>query len=197
MKMDRANGESMMSASQTVGPFFSIGMEHLDGADMTVPEIAGTVIRIRGKVVDGDGAAVPDAQLEFWQADAEGNYSENKCEAAKHGPAKFTGFARVPTDTAGNFELRTIKPGGVRDSDGKAQAPHIAIFIFMRGLLKPLYTRIYFAGEEANEKDAVLNLVPGARRDSLVAQKDRDGDRDLFRWDVRLQGPHETVFFEW
>lgn len=186
-----------MSGSQTVGPFFSIGMEYLNRGDMTVPGIAGTVIRIRGKIVDGDGAAVPDAQLEFWQADAEGNYSENKCEAAQHMPRKFTGFARVPTDAAGDFELRTIKPGDIRDSDGKIQAPHIAVFIFMRGLLKPLYTRIYFAGEAANEKDAVLNLVPGARRGSLVMQKERDGNGDLFRWDVRLQGPEETVFFEW
>jgi len=193
MSMDWPNGESM-SASQTVGPFFSIGMEHLDRADMTVPGIAGTVIRIHGKIVDGDGAAVPDAQLEFWQADSEGNYSENKREATEHAPAKFAGFARVPTDAAGDFELRTIKPGGVRDSGGETQAPHIAVFIFMRGLLKPLYTRIYFADEAANEKDAVLNLVPGARRESLVAKKDGDGD---FRWDVKLQGPDETVFFEW
>ncbi len=112
---------SMSSASQTVGPFFSIGLEHLNRNDLVVPGISGTVVTIRGQILDGDRQPVPDAQLEIWQADAEGNYSENKCEAAGHSPAKFTGFARIFTDAEGRFAIRTIKPGvfGASPAKGK------------------------------------------------------------------------------
>jgi protocatechuate 3,4-dioxygenase, alpha subunit len=184
-----------MSASQTVGPFFRIGLEHLNRADIASPGNPGKAISIHGQILDGDGKPVPDALLEFWQADADGNFSENKCEAGAGDAAKFTGFARIPTDDAGKFELRTIMPGGVRDGQGVGQAPHIAVFIFMRGLLKPLYTRIYFAGESANDADAVLNSVPEARRSTLVASKERGNES--FVWKVRLQGADETAFFEW
>jgi protocatechuate 3,4-dioxygenase, alpha subunit len=184
-----------MSASQTVGPFFRIGLEHLNRADLAIPGVSGTAITIRGKIVDGDGQPVPDAQLEFWQADAEGNFSENRCEAGGYGPAKFTGFARIPTDAAGKFELRTIMPGPAPGVDGRTQAPHIAVFVFMRGLLKPLYTRIYFEGERANEADPILKLVPAERQSTLVASK--APGRESFVWDVKLQGPDETTFFEW
>jgi len=184
-----------MSASQTVGPFFSIGLEYLNRNDLVVPGISGAVITIRGQILDGDRQPVPDAQLEIWQADAEGNYSENKCEATSHSPAKFTGFARIFTDTAGKFEFRTIKPGSVRGAGGETQAPHIAVFIFMRGLLKPLYTRIYFPGEVANDSDAVLSLVPPDRKRTLIAGGRET--KDFFEWNVMLQGSDETVFFEW
>jgi protocatechuate 3,4-dioxygenase, alpha subunit len=184
-----------MSASQTVGPFFSIGLQHLNRADLTAPGISGTVVTIRGQILDGERQPVPDAQLEIWQADAEGNFSENKCEAPGHNPVKFTGFARIPTDAAGRFELRTIKPGSVRDAAGKMQAPHIAVLVFMRGLLKPVYTRIYFPGEAANDADLVLSLVPADRKSTLVASGKEGGDS--FQWSVLLQGEHETVFFDW
>jgi protocatechuate 3,4-dioxygenase alpha subunit len=184
-----------MSASQTVGPFFSIGLEHLNRNDLVVPGISGVVITIRGQILDGDRQPVPDAQLEIWQADAEGNYSENKCEGASHNPAKFTGFARIFTDTAGRFEFRTIKPGSIRGVGGKMQAPHIAVLVFMRGLLKPLYTRIYFPGEAANDSDAVLSLVPTDRKRTLIAGNSEK--KDSFEWNAMLQGSDETVFFEW
>jgi len=184
-----------MSASQTVGPFFSIGLQHLNRADLTIPGIEGTVVTIRGQVLDGDRQPVPDGQLEFWQADSEGNFGQNKCEGEGHVPAKFSGFARIPTDAAGRFELRTIKPGCVRDAGGQIQAPHIAVFVFMRGLLKPLYTRIYFSGEAANDADPILGLVPADRRNTLIAQK--EGENNSFEWNVILQGENETVFFEW
>lgn len=184
-----------MSASQTVGPFFRIGLEHLNRADLTFPGLRGTAITIRGQILDGDGKPVPDAVLEFWQADADGNFGENRCEARGSEPSKFTGFARTPTDDAGRYEFRTIVPGKVAGADGSTQAPHIAVFIFMRGLLKPLYTRIYFAGEAMNDEDPVLNLVPAERRASLLAAKESRGES--FVWDVKLQGADETVFFEW
>jgi protocatechuate 3,4-dioxygenase alpha subunit len=184
-----------MSASQTVGPFFSIGLEHLNRADLAAAGVPGTVVTINGQILDGDGQPVSDAQLEIWQADSEGNFSENKCEARGLRSAAFTGFARIPTDATGNFELRTIKPGCVADALGQSQAPHLAVFVFMRGLLKPLYTRTYFDGEPANGADTVLNLVPQERRSTLIAQA--DGPAGVFRWNINLQGPDETVFFEW
>src|ERR1700678_1587494 len=129
----RNNGdESMSSASQTVGPFFSIGLEHLNRNDLVVPGIAGTVVTIRGQILDGDRQPVPDAQLEIWQADAEGNYSESQCEATGHSPAKFTGFARIFTDAEGRFVFRAIKPRSVRRISRAGHAPHIAVLVFMR-----------------------------------------------------------------
>ena len=184
-----------MSASQTVGPFFRIGLEHLNRADLTFPGLRGSAVTVRGQILDGDGKPVPDAILEFWQADADGNFSKNRCEARGYEPSKFTGFARIPTDDAGKYELRTIRPGSVAGADGSTQAPHIAVFLFMRGLLKPLYTRIYFAGEGANDMDPVLNLVPGERWARLLATKESRGESLV--WDVKLQGPDETVFFDW
>jgi protocatechuate 3,4-dioxygenase alpha subunit len=195
--MTARDREMSASASQTVGPFFVIGLEHLYRADLTFPGIAGTPITLRGQVLDGDGKPVPDALLEFWQADARGKFSDSTVEAAAQGAAKFTGFARIPTDNSGKFELRTIQPGGVAVEAGKAQAPHLGVFIFMRGLLKPLYTRVYFEGEAANDADEVLRLVPAERRKTLIARKDPVGAGGGFRWNVALQGPEETVFFAW
>jgi protocatechuate 3,4-dioxygenase alpha subunit len=195
--MTARDREMSASASQTVGPFFVIGLEHLYRADLTVPGISGKVITLRGQVLDGDGKAVPDAVLEFWQADAQGKFSGEKCEAAGAGPAKFTGFARIPADDSGKFELRTIQPGGVAVEAGKAQGPHLGVFIFMRGLLKPLYTRVYFEGEAANDADEVLRLVPAERRKTLIARKDLVGAGGGFRWNVALQGSEETAFFSW
>jgi protocatechuate 3,4-dioxygenase alpha subunit len=184
-----------MSASQTVGPFFSIGLQHLNRADLVAPGISGTTITIRGQILDGDQQPVPDALLEIWQADADGKFSENKYEAEGGAALPFTGFARIPTDAEGRFEFRTIKPGCVGDAGDNMQAPHIAVFVFMRGLLKPLYTRIYFSGEQANDADPVLGLVPAARKPTLIAGKEPSGN--LFCWNVILQGENETVFFEW
>jgi protocatechuate 3,4-dioxygenase, alpha subunit len=184
-----------MSASQTVGPFFVIGLEHLYRADLTFPGISGKAITLSGQVLDGDGKPVSDAVLEFWQADAKGNFSEEKCEVSDAGSEKFTGFARIPTDDAGKFELRTIQPGRVAGDAGETQAPHLGVFVFMRGLLKPLYARVYFEGEAANDADEILRLVPAERRKTLIAQK--DAESGSFLWNVMLQGAEETVFFAW
>jgi protocatechuate 3,4-dioxygenase, alpha subunit len=194
--MTTRDGEMSVSASQTVGPFFVIGLEHLYRADLTVPGVSGKAITLGGQVLDGDGKPVPDAVLEFWQADAQGNFSDAKCEAAGSGAAAFTGFARIPTDDSGKFELRTIQPG-VPGGAGRASGPHLGVFIFMRGLLKPLYTRVYFDGEAANDSDEVLQVVPAERRKTLIARKDAAGSGGGFRWNVALQGPEETVFFAW
>jgi protocatechuate 3,4-dioxygenase, alpha subunit len=107
----------------------------------------------------------------------------------------FSGYGRIPTDDEGKFRFTTIKPGQVPDLDGKLQAPHIVVSVFARGLLRRLVTRIYFPDELANATDFVLNLVEALRRETLIAKKIA-GASGTLKWDVVLQGPNETVFFD-
>lgn len=174
-----------LTPSQTVGPFFRIGLDWPGASILRTASTPGEAIVLRGQVRDGDGAAVPDALIEIWQADAQGEY---------HGDADaaFRGAGRTAVEADGGFVFETIKPGRVPDALGE-QAPHINLVIFARGLLVHLYTRIYFADEAAaNAADPILNRVPAARRDTLIAQ--RDGDE--YRFDIQLQGEGETVFFD-
>jgi protocatechuate 3,4-dioxygenase alpha subunit len=173
------------TTSQTVGPYLHIGLTWLIIEDLAPKGVAGERISIAGRVIDGDGKPVNDALVEIWQADADGRY----------GKKRFRGFGRSATDDKGAFRFRTIKPGRVAGPGGKLQAPHIAVNVFMRGLLKQLVTRIYFPDDPANAKDAVLALVPAARRDTLVAKKTA-GKRGALEWNVVLQGRDETVFFD-
>lgn len=166
------------SASQTVGPFFKIGMTYGTLNNLVQPETAGERIYIRGVVFDGKGAPVDDAIVEIWQADAEGQYSES------------WGFGRSSTDDNGNFWLKTIKPGQV-----EAQAPHINIRVFMRGLLLHTITRLYFSDED-NTNDEVLSSVPEDRQATLIAQRNDSEGTPIYRWDIHMQGDLETVFFE-
>ena len=182
------------TASQTVGPFFGYALPHAEWADLTRFGAEGEKIRLNGRVLDGDGAAVPDALLEIWQANAAGKYDHAEDTQAKPIDGKFHGFGRAATDKDGRFRFITVKPGRVPGRGNALQAPHIALTVFARGLLKHLVTRIYFAGEQANDSDPVLAKVedPGRRR-TLLAQPDGAG---AWRFDVVLQGPNETVFFE-
>ncbi len=180
------------TTSQTVGPYFSIGLSPLYRG-VLYPEDAGERIQIRGRVLDGDGVGVPDAVLEFWQANGKGCYA-GSAEAEGSSREACAGFGRVPTSENGEFQLDTVKPGLVEAPDGTSQAPHIVVSIFMRGLLTRLITRIYFAGEALNETDFVLKQVDAERRARLVAKSTGSGNR--FEWNVQLQGPQETVFFE-
>ena len=160
-----------LTPSQTVGPFFGVGLPFEKGEQLAPPGEAG-VMRIEGQVLDGKGEPVPDALLEIWQ------------------PA--TGFGRARTDSEGAFSFTTVKPGPVPAPDGGMQAPHFNVTVFARGLLRHLVTRMYFPDEtEANGADPVLNLVEPARRETLIA-KDCGG---VLHFDVRLQGERETVFF--
>lgn len=181
--------------SQTVGPFFSIGFAWLERRDLAEGAPAGTRITVRGRLLDGDGLPVPDAVLEIWQANAHGRYAHP--EDADHAMAAdtFFGFGRVSVNDQGEFRFTTIKPGSVAGSDGKQQAPHLLISVFMRGLLRRLVTRIYFQGEPGNATDAVLSLVPAHRRQTLIAQLS-SADPETLVWDVHLQGDQETVFFD-
>jgi protocatechuate 3,4-dioxygenase, alpha subunit len=181
------------TASQTVGPYFRIGLEHLYVADIAPSAAAGDKIAIRGRVVDGDGNPVNDAILEIWQADAHGKYAHPDDAQSKPPTPGFKGFGRVPTDDNGVFRFTTIKPGCAEGPGGMPQAPHLLVAVFMRGLLKHLLTRIYFPDDPVNAADPVLKLVPTERRPTLVATKVNDG----LEWNVILQGQGETVFFDY
>lgn len=180
------------TTSQTVGPYFRIGLSPLYRNEVAGLQAAGTRIRISGRVFDGNGAAVPDALIEVWQANAAGRYRHPEDQGAAPLDADFVGFGRIPTGADGGFHFSTIKPGRVAGPGGGLQAPHIVVSVLMRGILKRALTRIYFGGEPANAEDAVLALVPASRRDTLMAQSDCEGH---YRWDIHMQGEHETVFF--
>jgi protocatechuate 3,4-dioxygenase, alpha subunit len=181
--------------SQTVGPYYSIGLSWLERKDLTEGAVDGQRITVRGRVLDGDGQPVPDAVLEIWQADAAGRYAHEE-DAGNPVANKFFGFGRVPVNEEGEFQFRTIKPGCVQGPDGLPQAPHLVVSVFLRGLLRRLMTRIYFPAEAANEADAVLARVPIHRRPTLIANVDA-ADKETLQWDVHLQGDKETVFFEY
>ena len=180
--------------SQTVGPFFSIGCDRLKTTEQMESGVAGEHIEIRGRVIDGDGVPVPDAMLELWQANGVGKYAHPEDPQDKHIDANFRGFGRVSTGADGEFRVLTTKPGAVPGPDGKPQAPHIAVSVFMRGLLRRLVTRIYFPHTPANDDDFVLNYVEPGRRGTLIAKV--AGKDNKFEWNVILQGEDETVFFD-
>ncbi len=190
-----------ITPSQTVGPFFKYGLtpngeyEWNDAFtnSLLTPDVTGDRIRIEGKVLDGDGVAVPDCMLEIWQADAQGRFADPQDKRALPN-ASFRGFGRCGTDKEGNYAFDTIKPGVVPDADGKPQAPHILVAVFARGMLRHLYTRIYFSDDAANAADPVLALVPADRRATLIAT--REQGKPVYRLDLRLQGDNETVFFD-
>ncbi|MDQ3778119.1 MAG: protocatechuate 3,4-dioxygenase subunit alpha [Actinomycetota bacterium] len=158
--------------SQTVGPYFSLGLAGTSANELVAGETPGAV-RVSGQVLDGAGDPVADAVVELWQADEEGRHRPN------------FGWGRCGCDADGRFSFTTVKPGRV---DG--QAPHLTVMVFARGLLKPVLTRMYFPDEEeANADDPILSALDRAA--TLVA---RPRDADL-EFDVRLQGERETVFF--
>ena len=178
--------------SQTVGPFFSIGLESVRVDNLAVSSVAGERVTIVGRVLDGDDNSVPDAVLEIWQANARGKYAHPEDTQIKTADDAFVGYGRVPTNDAGEFRFTTVKPGPVPGPQGAMQAPHLVVSVFMRGLLNRLVTRIYLPDEAANAKDFVLGLVEPGRRSTLIAQ--RSGGE--LQWNVILQGAHETVFFD-
>ena len=166
----------MITPAQTVGPYFSIGLPWPDGPDV-VPAGTEGAIWLRGRVLDGEREPIPDALIETWQADPSGRYEVEG----------FRGFGRSPTNEAGEYAIRTVKPGAVGD-----QAPHIAVLVFARGLLDRVVTRIYFPEDaDAHASDPVLSALDEQARATLIAAREEDG----YRFDVRLQGPDETTFF--
>jgi protocatechuate 3,4-dioxygenase alpha subunit len=184
---------TLPTPSQTVGPFFHIGLRDV-GADRLVAPRDPEATRLVGTVFDGRGEPVNDALVELWQANRHGRYDhpEDPGEELPLEPG-FRGFGRCQTDASGKYRFATVKPGPVPHPAGGMQAPHINVSVFARGLLKRVVTRIYFPDErEANETDAVLSTVEAGRRSALVARED-DG---ALRFDIHLQGERETPFFD-
>ena len=181
--------------SQTVGPYFAIGLPWELGPHAVADGTPGA-IRIGGTVYDGAGAPIPDHLIETWQADPEGRFADLHGHGGPSQLMGFRGFARCGQEEGdGTYEIVTVKPGPTPAPPtlgGGEQAPHIAVSLFARGMLHRVVTRIYFADEErANAADPVLAAVPAERRATLLAQPTRDG----YRFDIHLQGPDETVFF--
>jgi protocatechuate 3,4-dioxygenase alpha subunit len=184
--------------SQTVGPYFTLRV-YQKGDEILVPEgYAGDRIVIEGVVLDGDRKHIEDALLEIWQANTAGRYrhpDDNRDLALDDG---FTGFGRTVSDfETGAYRFETVKPGPVPDAEGAFQAPHVSLMVQGRGMLNPVFTRIYFSDEEeANQDDLTLRRVPAGRRDTLIAQLVDDVDTKVYRFDIRFQGEDETVFFD-
>ncbi|WP_297843913.1 protocatechuate 3,4-dioxygenase subunit alpha [uncultured Roseibium sp.] len=193
--------------SQTAGPYVHIGLapgaagfdiyrQEL-GWDIAGPNAKGERIRVEGVVIDGMGSPIKDVMLETWQANGEGIYAHP--EHAGDVEDGFRGWGRVITDfETGEWGFDTVKPGPVKLPDGKVSAPHISLWIVARGINVGLQTRLYFEDEaEANAADPVINLIEWEkRRQTLIARKtERDG-KTVYRFEVKLQGPDETVFFD-
>jgi protocatechuate 3,4-dioxygenase alpha subunit len=178
----------LVTPSQTVGPFLSLGLTWVDG-HLVVPEGSPGAIRITGRLFDGAGAPVPDGVVETWQADGDGRFDHPDDPRGASGSG-FGGFGRCMTDDEGRFRIVTVKPGAL----GDGQAPHIDVTVLARGLLQHLTTRIYFPDEaEANAADPLLSGLPPERAATLVAEQAGDGE---LRFDIRLQGDGETVFLQ-
>ena len=198
------------TASQTAGPYVHIGLapqaagfdifENNFGSVLTNDKTRGERIRIEGRVFDGIGTVLKDVLIEIWQANAEGRYAH----PADRQPGKsldenFRGWGRSCTDfDSGVYSFETIKPGPVAGRGGRFMAPHINVWIVARGINLGLNTRLYFGDEaEANKLDAVLGIIEWeARRATLVAQREDKGGQIVYRFDIRLQGEGETVFFD-
>ena len=180
--------------SQTVGPFFGFALPY-EAGPLLVPLTDPDTIRIEGIVRDGKGDPVPDALIEIWQANRSGRYAHpNDDRDDLPLEEGFVGFGRCGTDAEGRYWFATVKPGRVPGPDGTMQAPHIAVNVLARGLLRQLPTRIYFPDEaEANAADPVLASIDDeAARETLIARE----DGGVLRFDIRLQGDGETVFFD-
>ncbi len=207
---------------QTTGPFFHFGLAWKGGADLTGdsalgsrPDLTqpghdllaehkntsrhlakGAKIELVGHMFDNTGAALTDALLEIWQANAAGRYASEEDARSDLAPdPNFIGFGRGATDKEGSYRFRTIRPGRVPGPGNTLQAPHIALGLIGPGILKRLVTRVYFADAAENVEDPILALVPRARRVTLIAQPEA-GAPGTYRFDIHLGGNRETVFFD-
>ena len=180
--------------SQTAGPYVHLGLA-TDAAGFRVfaplgdriagPNVSGERIRVEGRIFDGEGALMPDAMLEIWQADACGRYATPSAEDG------FNGFGRaVPDFETGIFRFETIKPGAVNG------APHLNLWIVARGINLGLHTRLYFADEHTNDSDPILSQLAPTRRATLIASRHDKNDLPLYQFDIQVQGKNETVFFD-
>lgn len=182
---------SRTSGSQTVGPFFHLGLGHLFDETTRGKDGGAGRVTIRGRVIDGAGNAVPDAVLEIWHGGGLGSAALEPDESGRDAC-----FARTASGSDGSFAFSVTGPGAM-EADGECiQAPHIAVLVFARGLLRHLLTRMYFPEQAENLSDPVLLSIPEPRRRTLIARRTAD-DAAVLEWNVVLQGEDETVFFAW
>jgi protocatechuate 3,4-dioxygenase, alpha subunit len=198
--MSQPKGVSLpLTPSQTVGPFLAIGLPWPDGP-FVVPEGTPGAITITGRVLDGAGDPLPDALVETWQAAPDGSFDhpDDPREAGAVWGEGFRGFGRSATDATGRYRIVTLKPGPLPFPDGRTEAPHLDVSVFARGLLDRVVTRIYFPDETAaNAADPVLaSLGDDERRATLIASPEPGAAPGTLRFDIRLQGGRETVFFD-
>ncbi|MDC1087618.1 protocatechuate 3,4-dioxygenase subunit alpha [Alphaproteobacteria bacterium] len=179
---------------QTAGPFLHIGcMPNFIGIEGIYNSDIGSnpfpdkqsedLIKITGSIFDGKGEALDDVLLETWQSDENGKYSG------------VCGFARfVPDKITKKFSLFTVKPGPVKNFDGKLQSPHIVLSISSRGLNMSLNTRIYFDDDNL-KNDPLISFIRENHNDgsSLIAEKI---DKKNYLFNVFLQGDKETIFLD-
>jgi protocatechuate 3,4-dioxygenase alpha subunit len=182
--------------SQTVGPFFQEAFFRGGENELTSAQTSGQHITITGTIYDGDGKPVPDAVIEIWQADANGRFAHPADPEHARADPHFRGYGRSDTRDGGRFHFTTVKPGRVVRDGQPASAPYINVRVLARGMLIHAVTRLYFADESANAGDPVLALVRDpARRQTLIAEREEGGGLPTYRFDIHLQGPQETVFF--
>lgn len=197
-KIDTSRPESVLpTPSHTVGPFYGYALPFRGGEEIA-PVGHPDTVTVHGYVLDGEGEPLPDAFVELWGADPDGNVPTTD-GSIRRDPAtggylgrngvEFTGWGRIQTDANGHWYARTLRPG----ARGRS-APYLSVCVFARGLLVHLFTRIYLPGDQtALAADPLLARLDGARRDTLIA---RDEGHGTYRFDIRLQGEGETVFLE-
>jgi protocatechuate 3,4-dioxygenase alpha subunit len=191
------SGKLGQTPSQTVGPYFAMRIAGEGENVLPVPEGAERIV-IAGRVLDADGKHVEDALVETWQANPAGRYNHPDDQRDLPLANGFTGFARAKTHfETGEYRVETVKPGPVPDPEGEPQAPHISMIIQARGMLNPVFTRLYFSDEaEANDHDLVMRRVPAERKKTLIAELVDGSDPKQYIFDIKLQGEDETVFFD-
>jgi protocatechuate 3,4-dioxygenase alpha subunit len=197
------------TASQTAGPYVHIGLapkaagfdifkDNFDNR-LAQPDTQGERITIEGRVFDGSGTPARDVLLEIWQADAYGRYQHPADRQQKKRDEGFLGWGRSCSDfDSGIWRFETVKPGAVEGRNGRMMAPHVSLWIVARGINMGLNTRMYFSDEQqANAQDPVLNLIEWeVRRKTLIGQREERNGEVVYRFDIRLQGADETVFFD-
>jgi protocatechuate 3,4-dioxygenase alpha subunit len=194
------DGPLPVTPSQTVGPYLHIALEWPDGPQV-VPAGTPGAVTVGGLLLDGAGQPVSDGIIETWQADADGRFDHpDDPRGARPG---FRGFGRSTTDANGHWHVVTLKPGSLPTPDGGPESPHLDVTVMARGMLDRVVTRIYFDDDDDHAADPVLASVPEGRRATLVAVRRSDvaatapaGPDVDYRFDVHLQGDHETVFFD-
>jgi len=182
--------------AQTVGPFFAGSLLREPMNAIADESTAGRLIKVEGRVLDGDGAGVPDAMVEVWQANADGLYRHPADPRSRSREDGFGGFGRSGTDDSGRYWFQTVKPGPVPAPDNGTQAPHLNVCVFARGLLDHLATRIYFEDEPSNATDDVLQVIDESRRPTMIATRVANNDEMVYELDIVLQGDAETVYFD-